>query len=618
MLNLKKLLQNRRILFIISLTLSTYFSSGKAFAQDNSFITIVNPVRISSYTKSYLESFRAEYKEIKNRNLSATWPVTYDVLLKQDLVKELEKMNNEQELGIFLEVTPELCKDAGVTYNQTDSWHRATSLFLSGYTQKDRKKLIDTVFAKFKQTFGYYPVSVGSWWTDSYSLSYMEKKYGITGTLNISDQYDLDGYALWGTWWSVPYYPSKINAALPAQSKDDKLDIVTFRWAARDPLNGYNNTNNKRKQPSLYSLQDYSTIELDKNYLNNLTQVFAQQLPQNKFGQATIGLEADLDPHTYSVYFADHLDLQAVKNTRIMGMKDFSEWYKNAFPDLSPNHIIYSEDTLGGSLKAIWYQTPFYRIGFSYHSKTQETKIIDLRNYYSNYLEPDYSSPNKELSLSINLPFIVDSVILPSSQISLQLGVLKDIGKNELVFEKGTVKLENDKVITPEKTYVFKRNYEVGKEGTLQKNFSFTLPFSLKRTFQFLPTTLFSPVPQNTFISQDEYNALTVLKRLEKGNVLVYESSCLKCTFQSKYKPTAATGNKSYVSKYSGQHITKDLSFLLSKSSADARKILKDKQVTYIYLAKYEDYIETLPFLPQDLLLERMYSSENTEIWKVK
>ncbi len=609
----------RYIFFLIlSIFVFSLFTPTQVFAENNSFITIVNPVRISSYTKSYLESFKAEYSEIKNRDLPATWPLTYEVLLKSDLVNELKKINAEQELGIFLEVTPQLCKDAGVTYNKTDSWHRATSLFLSGYTQSDREKIIDTVFTKFKKIFGYYPVSVGSWWTDSYSLSYMEKKYGITGTLNISDQYDLDGYALWGTWWSVPYYPSKINAALPAQSKENKLSIVTFRWAARDPLNGYNNTNNKRKQPSLYSLQDYSTIGLNKSYVNNLTQVFAQQLPQNTYGQVTIGLEADLNPKDYSIYFADHLDLQPAKNTRILSMKEFSKWYKRAFPDLSPNHIIYSEDTLGGSLKAIWYQTPLYRIGFSYESKTQETKIIDLRNYYSNYLEPNYSSPNKELSLSINLPFMVDSVILPSSQVSLQLGMLKDIEENELVFEKGTVKLENDKVITPEKTYVFKRNYEVGQEGILQKNFSFTLPFSLKRRFQFLPPTIFSPIPQTSFISQDEYNALTVLKRLEKGNVLVYESSCSKCTFQSKYKPTAATGNKSYVSKYSGQHITKDLSFLLSKSSADARKILKDKQVTYIYLAKYEDYIETLPFLPQDLQLERVYSSANTEIWKAK
>lgn len=606
------------LLFIVSVFIFLLSSPAKTFAENNSFITIVNPIRISTYTNNYLESFRAEYGEIKNRNLSATWPVTYDVLEKQDFINELKKLDSNQELGIFLEVTPQLCKDAGVIYNRTDSWHRASSLFLSGYTQKDRKKIIDTVFSKFKQTFGYNPVSVGAWWVDSYSLSYMKDKYGITGVLGMSDQYDLDGYGLWGTWWSIPYYPNKINAALPAQNPDDKLDLVTFRWAARDPLNGYNNTNNKRKQPSLYSLQDYSTIDLDKSYVTNLEQVFIEHLPQNTFGQATIGLEADLNPKDYNTYFADHLDIGAVKNTRILTMKDFSKWYRSTFPNLSPNHVIYSEDPLGSPQKSIWYQTPLYRIGLTYDSKTQETKIIDLRNYFSNFSEPNYYSPNKQLSLSINLPFIVDSVILPDSKILLNLGMLKDIEENELVFEKGTIKFDADKVITPEKTYTFKKTYEVKEEGILEKNFSFTLPFSLKRRFQFLPTTVFFPIPQTTFISQDEYNALSILKRLEKGNVLVYQSSCSKCTFASSHKPTATTGNKSYVSNYSGQPIVKDLSFLLSKSSTEAKSILKNKDIAYVYLAKYEDYIEALPYLPEDVGLEKVYSSANSEIWKVK
>ena len=60
------------------------------------------------------------------------------------------------------------------------------------------------------------------------------------------------------------------------------------------------------------------------------------------------------------------------------------------------------------------------------------------------------------------------------------------------------------------------------------------------------------------------------------------------------------------------------MSFVTAKNSSDARKILKDKGVTYVYLSKYEEYIESLPYLPQDLNLERVFDNANTEIYRVK
>ena len=61
-----------------------------------------------------------------------------------------------------------------------------------------------------------------------------------------------------------------------------------------------------------------------------------------------------------------------------------------------------------------------------------------------------------------------------------------------------------------------------------------------------------------------------------------------------------------------------DYTFMTSKDSLVSRKILKEKNIDYIYLTKYEDYIETLPYLPEDLELEKVYENANSEIWKVK
>ncbi len=109
-----------------------------------------------------------------------------------------------------------------------------------------------------------------------------------------------------------------------------------------------------------------------------------------------------------------------------------------------------------------------------------------------------------------------------------------------------------------------------------------------------------------------------VLKKLRMGKVLVYDKDCLKCAFVSQYKPAAAAGKKSYVAKFSGKPTDIDLSFLLSKTSSAARKILKDQGIKYVYLAKYENYIESLPYLPQDLGLKRIYENANATIWEVR
>ncbi len=631
------------------------FIPSKTFANEDSFITIVNPQRISVYNKDPLGSFRAQIKEVEKRNLPATWIITYDVLARKDFVDSLKKLNSNQELGIFLEVTASLARAANVKYNQTESWHYATSLFLSGYTQEDRKNLIDTVFKKFKDSFGYYPRSVGAWWVDSYSLEYMKSKYDITGTLGVSDQYDLDNYQIWGTWWSIPYYPSKIHAGIPAESSKEKIDVVTFRWAARDPINGYKNTLNKL--PSLYSLQDYSTLTAPF-YFDELLKLYALKQPLNKFGHATIGLEGDLSPGVYESQYANHLDtvktLHEEKKVQVLTMKDFSSWYRNQFP-ISPNHIIESSDLLGRNLRSIWINTPFYRINILHDTKTLETNILDLRIYYNNFEEPFNKSPNKQLNLSINLPFVIDSVIQPNGETKLNLGSLKRVQKDKIIFDKGEIGFNDTAITFAGKTIKVNTKFPVSKEGIIYKDYSFVLPFAIKSRLAFpleyllvgaiiiagviisllrkkaililiviflllaLSSIVVSPA-YKFYISQSEYDALKVLKMLPAGNVLVYDKDCARCAWHSPEKPAAMAGHKKYIETFGGKKVIKSLRFSLAKNPEGVRKEIHDTNASYIYFAKYEEYIEVFAFPPESIRagLKKIYENANTQIWEIE
>src|SRR3989344_205699 len=128
---------------------------SSVFAQEE-YINVVNPVRVSKYNISPSLGIEAEYKIISDYDLPATWLLTFDVLNDIDSINVISEFNKNQEVGIFLEISPDF----------------ANSIFLSGYTQEERIKLIDKVFSKFKEQFGYYPTSVGAWWVDSFSLKY--------------------------------------------------------------------------------------------------------------------------------------------------------------------------------------------------------------------------------------------------------------------------------------------------------------------------------------------------------------------------------------------------------------------------------------------------------------
>lgn len=594
--------------YIVTFLLLSFLFAGFArpvLAGDNNrFIVIVNPVRISSYTKNPVESLKSEYGVVRKNSLPATWLLTFDVLNSPKMVSLIKGMNKSQEMGIFLEVTPNYAKNANVIYHDTGFWHHAESVFLSGYTQEERRLLIDRVFTKFKEVFGYYPFSVGSWWTDSYSLSYMKDRYGITANLVCSDQFATDGYEIWGQPWQVPYYPSRYHAGIFASDLSVKLDVVNIQWASRDPLNGY--------YSSLFSTQDYSLSgkNLDINYFEKLVQLYSSQ-GKNEFGQVTVGLEADLNPESYGGEFTKQMDVvSSLKNKEglnIVTMKDFADWYRRKYPNLSPSSLLETEDLLGTGVKSVWSQGPDYRLFYTIDPVTKAITVRDLRFYNQDLEEPYYFSPNRSFSLAINIPSVVD----------------------EISFKEG---IENFKPETENIIEIFsKKKFSVPLGGILIRGLSSEAMHFFKQKKAII--SLLEGHGWNYFkkvdylIPQGEIYALNFLKGLPSGKVLVYDHECLQCEYHTEYKPPSFANIRGYVKKYSGHPVIYDNSIISNsaynepfyepKTREEIKNELIRTKVKYIYLVKFESYFEKLPFSPGDLGVERIFSNANAEIWRV-
>jgi len=387
--------------------------SQNSLALENSFVNIVNPVRGKDFWglegQEPSIAVGEQLKVIQENNFQATWLLRPDAIFDPQIVDYFKSFPANQELGLFLEVTPAWATQAKVDYHQDVLWHYANSAFLSGYTVEERKVLIDDAFAKFKEIFGDYPQSVGAWHIDAKSLEYMQKKYAITGALICADQFLTDDYQLWGAWWGVPYYPSSYNTFIPAQSVKNKLNLVVFQWAARDPVNGYGGGG----WESSFSVQanDYLGHQLTTNYFKKLVGVYLGE-NQNPFRQLTIGLENDYSWEKYGQEYRNQLRLIKEKSFQTVSMNEFSQWYRRQFSQLSPSMEIKGDDPLGSGKKSAWLMSIYGRLGIL--EDEGEKMIRDWRIYNEKWAEPYLGVANQSRRLNLSLPAKIDTIRFPN------------------------------------------------------------------------------------------------------------------------------------------------------------------------------------------------------------
>lgn len=397
------------LIFIITIIAGVLLTTP-VFAQDAANIfpvkqaVIVNPIRGTdfwNYGHDLLETPKKQYEIISKNNLSATWLVRYDALKNPRVLEFLKSLNPNQEIGIFLEVTPSLASDSGVNYNKSPNWHYAKSVLVIGYQPDDRKKMIDQVVKMFKETLNRDPKSIGAWWIDAGSLLYLHDKYGIESNLDVSDQFSTDQYQVWGQYWSSPFYPSKLNALIPASGKDNKIGLLTIQWAPRDPFNGYGNG----VFESTYSIQanDYLTHKLDSKYFKKLLDIYPE---------TTVGMENDFSWVEFGGEYANQISIMSQRQKQnllsIKTMSDFSSYYKSLYPDISPPLLIYANDPLGSDGKVVWYQTPRYRMGW-FHGPYGSV-IKDLRELNDGIEEQCLKTACESLKLGFNASQAIDEV----------------------------------------------------------------------------------------------------------------------------------------------------------------------------------------------------------------
>ncbi|NMP37833.1 MAG: hypothetical protein GX051_06870 [Clostridiales bacterium] len=398
-----------------------------------------------------------QLKLLKKHGFRGTFLIQYDALVSEDFADVREELKaSGHEIGVWLEIVKPLAEEAALEWRGRYPWDwHADVGFSVGYTLEERGRLIDTLFHKFKEVFGYYPRVMGSWIIDAHTLKYASDKYGLDATCNCKDQWGTDGYTLWGAYYNQAYYPSINNVFCPAGSKKTQIDVPLFRMLGSDPVYQYD---------AGLDLNDgaadiQGVVTLEPVYCGNggggnpewvdwyLAENFNGKCLAFSYTQAgqenSFGWDAMRDGLIYQ--FECFEQLKKDKKITVETLGESGRKYKAKYPLTVPTAVTAESDWLESGKKSVWYSCKNYRINIFCEDNTffiRDAHVFDDA-YRERYFDEICRDPVLKFD---NLP-LVDGNRWSGNGVRAGLFFLKDgetLTYTDMLYEEpdlGTAKL---------------------------------------------------------------------------------------------------------------------------------------------------------------------------------
>jgi len=376
-------------------------------------VNIYNFVRNSDYRLAHsedvlFEATRQEIQLVKQASLPATWALQYDALINpryQKLFKE--QLGNKDEIAAWWEIPQPLAEKAGLKWRGRHEWDSQANVgFSPGYTPEERRKLVDVYMADFKKIFGRYPRTVGSWFIDEVTLAYMAKKYGIVASCNCKDQVGTDGYTLWGGYWNQAYYPSRLDAYMPAQTQAGQINVPIFRMLGSDPIyQGYS--------PGMWTLEPVypqagGSADWVAWFMNNLIHqpslafAYTQAGQENSFGWSAMKTGLTLQ-------IALLAKQAKAGEIQVETLEQAGKWFRRHYDVTPPTSVVCLSDWKHENRKTVWYDSRFYRLNILWENGG--FYIRDLHCFDENVVSPTHDKVLATTSLAYETLPVMDAAL---------------------------------------------------------------------------------------------------------------------------------------------------------------------------------------------------------------
>lgn len=374
-------------------------------------VNIMNFVRARHYEvekePKMLSTTADEITLVKKYNIENTFLLQYDVLLDEDYVDLFKNQKDEKmELGLWLEIVRPLVHKVGLEWRGQDcdwDWHIVPG-FLMAYTQDERRLLVDEAMRLFKEVFGYYPKTVGSWLIDTYSMEYMSNKYKVKAFGICRDQTSTDAYTLVGGITDNFYFPSKYNMLCPAQTKENQIHTPVFRLLCTCPIHNY-------EREKYMELTEDAIATMEPVWKMGGTESSVQWYISTAFDNENLGLayiHTGQENGFLSERIIKPLDMQlknlTARNDAIfMKMGDTGEMLSSKYELTPTSSIVALNDWTGQDFQSAYYNCKNYVCNVFY--RNSKLYIRGLFKFDEMFKEAYYDTPCKSWdAIYENLP----------------------------------------------------------------------------------------------------------------------------------------------------------------------------------------------------------------------
>ena len=327
---------------------------------------------------------------MRELGLRGTFLLQYDALISPNFRNLLADYTDICEIGLWFEIVQPLVEDIGEEWHGRYPWDWYNDVgFLIGYEPEVRIRLIDKAMNKFKELYGYYPKSVGSWHIDSVSMRHLAEKYNIDACCICRDQVGTDGYTMQGGYYNQAYYPSINNMFCPAKTLENQINMPVFRMLGSDPVYNYDSHiityGLERNTATLEAGQlgrnpawcDWFFKEIFNG--NGLSFGYTQAGQENSFGWKVMGPGIEYQ-------FPKIAELQKDSKVEVMTLGESGRYYKERFKTTPASAIATNDAWLHPNMRSIWYCSKHYRTNI-FVDNDGVAKIRDIYVFDEQYPE---------------------------------------------------------------------------------------------------------------------------------------------------------------------------------------------------------------------------------------
>ncbi len=343
-----------------------------------------------------LDIFRTQQRIAHENGLKVTIQMTYASLFNAEAIQiardDHETYGDEIALSLL-----------GLPCEQFREKYQTKDFCIWMFSMEDKMRIVDDVFGKFYDIFGFYPESTGSYYMDADLINYIKAKYPSVKcaiatcweegpkayhTCNNSWYTLFDG----GPW--APWIPSKQNTHAPAANAEEDSGIVAIPHLSRDLLacydgNGSNFGTHPQnvlrgmiydpetwEYPYLYNLIDQYRAQEKYNNGYAYNMMFVGPGWMNKMGRWEAPYELLLKSYSDGCRYYGQLKKEG--KLIDMTMSEFADYYRAKKTYTEPECALWRDILYGSEKQLFWYTDPYMRAGVN---MDQGGAIFDLRPY---------------------------------------------------------------------------------------------------------------------------------------------------------------------------------------------------------------------------------------------